>query len=335
MTRIALIGTGNMGTLHARVIAQNDRSKLVRVIEPREEAGRAVADRWGADWSPELDSLSDVDGVVLASVTEMHRELALEVLRQEKPVLIEKPIASNLAHTKEILAVAAERDVPLMCGLVERYNPAVLTALALVDEPVHLTARRHSPYAPRISTGVAWDLLVHDVDIAIQFFGGVMPERVAAAAGYFHPRSADGAEDTVEALLSFGDGPGSAARACGLGSAARACGLATVSASRLGQHKVRSLVVSELERSVEIDLLRRDVTICRHVSHDAATPDGLGYRQQTIIEIPELISAREPLATQWDRFLDLMAGEHDLAAERASILPAHQVVAAVLAQSRQ
>ncbi|MGH3519286.1 MAG: Gfo/Idh/MocA family protein [Haloechinothrix sp.] len=342
MTRIALIGTGTMGTLHARVIAQHDRSKLVRVIEPREGAGRAVADRWGADWSPELYSLSDVDAVVLAAATEMHHRLALEVLRQGKPVLIEKPIAGNLEHTKEILVVATERDVPLMCGLVERYNPAVLTALALVDEPVHVMARRHSPYAPRVRTGVAWDLLVHDVDIAIQFFGGVLPERVAGAVGYSHPASAVDAEDTVEALMSFpgglecasrAGGLECASRAGGLESASRAGGLAAVSASRLGQHKVRSLVVSELDRSVEIDLLRRDVTIYRHVSHDAATPDGLGYRQQTIIEIPELVSAREPLAAQWDRFLNLIDGTVDLAAERASILPAHQVVADVLAQS--
>jgi hypothetical protein len=110
-------------------------------------------------------------------------------------------------------------------------------------------------------------------------------------------------------------------------------GLATVSASRLGQKKVRSLVVSELDRMIEIDLLRRDVTIYRHISHDSVTPDGLGYRQQTVIEIPELISAREPLQTQLDRFVDLLEGKVDAAAERETILPSHRVVAQVLKQA--
>lgn len=316
MTRVALIGTGNMGSLHARVISQNDRSKLVRVIEPREPAGRTVADRWDAMWSPELDSLSDVDAVVLAADTETHPALADEVLRQGKPVLIEKPVAATLSDTEEILATAAALDVPLMCGLVERFNPAVLTAMALVNQPIHLMSRRHGPYAPRIRTGVAWDLLVHDVDIAIRFFGGAEPRRISAVTGCFEPRSSEGAEDTVDALLSFSPG------------------VASVSASRLGQHKVRSLVIAELDRSVEIDLLRRDVTIYRHVSHDTATPDGRGYRQQTVIEIPELVSAREPLAAQWDHFLDLVDGDADLAAERQSILPAHRTVAQVVAQSR-
>lgn len=313
--RIALVGTGSMGSLHARVLSQNDRVSLTRVIDPREEAGRAVADRFDTQWSPEIGDLSDVDAVVLASATEVHHQLALEVLGQDKPLLVEKPVCNTLEASEEVVGLAAKKDIPLMCGLLERYNPAVMTARALVNEPVHLMARRHGPYAPRIKTGVAWDLLVHDVDIAIQFFGAATPSRVTSSAGYFHPSSVEGAEDTIETVLSFPSG------------------LATVSASRLGQRKVRSLVVSELDRLIEIDLLRRDVTIYRHVSHDSASPDGLGYRQQTVIEIPELVSAREPLATQLDRFVDLLEGKVDAAEERDSIIPSHRVVSDVLDQA--
>ncbi|GAB3499581.1 Gfo/Idh/MocA family protein [Amycolatopsis cihanbeyliensis] len=313
--RIALVGTGTMGSLHARVLSQNERVSLVRVVEPREDDGRACAERFGTEWTPELGSLSDVDAVVLASSTEAHYDLARTILNDDTPLLVEKPVANSLAASEEIVALAADRDVPLMCGLLERYNPAVLTARAMISQPVHLMARRHGPYAPRIRTGVAWDLLVHDVDIAVQFFGGTVPSRVTAGAGYFHPSSVTGAEDTVETVLTF------------------PFGLASVSASRLGQRKIRSLMVSELDRMIEIDLLRRDVTVYRHVSHDAATPDGLGYRQQTVIEIPELVTVREPLATQLDRFVDLLEGKVDAAEERASILPSHQVVADVLGQA--
>jgi hypothetical protein len=96
---------------------------------------------------------------------------------------------------------------------------------------------------------------------------------------------------------------------------------------------VRSVVVSELDRLIEVDLLRRDVTIYRHISHDSVTPDGLGYRQQTVIEIPELVTAREPLATQLDRFVDLLEGKVDAEVERDLILPSHHVVAQVLTQA--
>jgi hypothetical protein len=98
-----------------------------------------------------------------------------------------------------------------------------------------------------------------------------------------------------------------------------------VSASRVSQHKVRRLSIAEESRLVEVDMLRNSVTIYRHVLNEAS-PDGLSYRQQTIIEIPALVSSREPLAAQFDHFLDLAAGLADPAAERQAILPAHRVI---------
>ncbi|GGM04988.1 Gfo/Idh/MocA family protein [Micromonospora yangpuensis] len=311
--RFALVGTGTMGSLHARVISQSLRARLVRVVEPREETGRQIADRYGAQWAPELGDLADVDAVVVAAPTEYHHGLAERVLAADKPLLIEKPVCGSLAETEEVVAQAEKRGVPLLCGLLERFNPAVLTALALAHRPVHLSVARHSPYAPRIRTGVAWDLLVHDVDLAIQVFGGAAPTVVRGSLGYFHPDSVAGAEDVAEAVLTFDGGA-----------------LANVSASRIGQRKVRTLVVSEVDRLIEADLIRKDVTIYRHVSLDAATPDGRGYRQQSIIEVPELVSNREPLAAQLDHFLDILAGRLDADAERQRILPAHRTVASVI-----
>ncbi|HVK22954.1 MAG TPA: Gfo/Idh/MocA family oxidoreductase [Actinokineospora sp.] len=313
LPRIALVGVGAMGSLHARVVAQSPDCELAVVIDPRQETGQAVAEKYETQWRPELGDLSDVDAVVLASATESHHGLALDILGQGKPLLVEKPVCASLTQTEEVLDAAERAGLPVMCGLLERYNPAVMTAMSLIDAPVHVAAVRHSPYAPRIRTGVAWDLLVHDVDLAIQCFGGVEPTSVSSGVGHFHPSSAPGAEDVVESVLKFPSG------------------VATVSASRIGQRKKRGLVINELERLIEVDLLTRNVTIYRHVSQDAATPDGRGYRQQTVIEIPELVTAREPLATQLDRFLDLIAGRIDADAERQSILPSHRAVDAVMA----
>jgi hypothetical protein len=93
------------------------------------------------------------------------------------------------------------------------------------------------------------------------------------------------------------------------------------------------MTIAELDRVIEVDLLRRDVTIYHHVSHEGPTTGAPAFRQQTVIEIPELLTIREPLATQLDRFLDLVEGKLDADAERLSILPAHRVVAEVLQQS--
>ncbi|MFI9810720.1 Gfo/Idh/MocA family protein [Saccharothrix variisporea] len=314
--KVALVGVGSMGSLHARVTSQNERCELARVVDPREDVGKRVADTYGAQWTPEIGDLSDVDAVIVASATESHYGLAMEVLNQGKPLLVEKPVCADLAQTEEVLALSERLGLPVMCGLLERYNPAVMTALELITEPVYVSAVRHSPYAPRIRTGVAWDLLVHDVDLAIRCMGGTEPHGFSAGVGQFHPDSVPGAEDVVNTLLTFPSGA-----------------IASVSASRIGQRKIRSLSITELDRLIEVDLLTRNITIYHHVSQDAATPDGRGYRQQAIIEIPELVTAREPLATQLDRFLDLIEGRIDADAERASILPSHRAVAAVRALS--
>ena len=305
--RILLVGAGSMGSLHARVISSSDSAELAALVDPREQVGKEVADRFSTAWRPELGDLTGIDGVVVAAATEAHPELARTVLEAGVPLLVEKPVASGLATTLDIIALSEERGVPMMCGLLERFNPAVLTAQKLVSEPVYVTAVRHSPYVPRIRTGVAWDLLVHDVDLAIRFLGE--PVRVRGAVEQFHPSSVPGAEDVAEAVLGFADG-----------------GIAQVSASRIGQRKIRSLSIHDLDRLIEVDLLRRDVTVYRHVSDQAADPDGRGYRQQTVIEIPELVTSVEPLAAQLNHFIRLIAGTVDAEAERASIVPSHRVV---------
>jgi predicted dehydrogenase len=188
-----------------------------------------------------------------------------------------------------------------------------MTARALIEAPIHAVASRHSPYAPRIRTGVAWDLLVHDVDLVCNVFGRE-PVDVEGFVGRFDSRSLAGAEDVAEVLLRFDQGE-----------------LGHVSASRVSHRKVRSLRVHEVDKLIEIDLLRRDVTIYRNVADRPADLEGRGYRQETIIEIPEINSSAEPLAAQFQHFVGLIAGDVDPDVERDSILPSHRVVARLAA----
>ncbi|TFC19202.1 Gfo/Idh/MocA family oxidoreductase [Cryobacterium algoritolerans] len=313
-TRVALVGAGSMGSHHARVIAQSDRADLTYLIDPREDVGRAVAARYDATWLPELPELTGIDAVVVAAATEAHYPLAMQVLSQNRPLLIEKPVADSLLRTREILDEAEIRNLPFMCGLLERFNPAVVTARTLLGSPIHITSTRHSPYAQRIKTGVAWDLLVHDVDLAILLMN-TDPVHVDARLGFFNSSSEPGAEDVAETLLEFEGG-----------------GIAQISASRLGQRKIRQLSIYEDDRLIELDLLRRDITVYHHISENSADGEGRGYKQQTVIEIPELATSQEPLTAQFEHFLALVAGTADAAVERESILPPHRVIEEVISR---
>ncbi len=313
--RIALVGCGSMGLNHARVIANGPVTDLALIIDPDEAAGRRVAEMYDAAWAPTLDGLADVDAVVVAAPTEHHFATAIPIIEAGLPLLIEKPVCPSVADTEAVVAAAEKAGVPLMCGLLERFNPAVQVAWQMMEEPLLVRSERHSPYAPRIKTGVAWDLLVHDVDLVIQAFGGDHPVNVDVARGHFHPSSLPDAEDVIEASLNFADG-----------------GIASVSASRIGQRKVRTMTICEIDRMIEVDLLRRNVTTYRHTT---VNPDarGTGFRQSTEIEVPEIIGA-EPLVSQLSHFVDLIEGRADIARERASILPAHRVIEQALAVTR-
>ncbi len=309
---IALVGGGTMGALHARIVAQSQDAELTCIVDPSRERGERLAERWRSRWTPTLDSFSLVDAVIVASPTPTHLEWARKAIAEGKPVLVEKPIAECLEDVSQLVADACAAGVPFMCGLLERFNPAVLTALELIDEPLHLTAVRHSTYVPRIVTGIAHDLLIHDVDIVTRIMGSA-PDTVKAQFGYVHPKSVAGAEDIAEVNLGYNHSL-----------------LAALSVSRIAQRKVRSLTIFELERMVEVDLIRQDATVYRHVGADFFEGKTTGMRQQTIIDIPIVQNAREPLVGQFEHFLALIDGRADIEAEAASVLLPHAVVAKII-----
>jgi predicted dehydrogenase len=254
--------------------------------------------------------------LVVAAPTTLHADWASRALEQDCPLLLEKPLAAEIVDVELIVGLARKVGVPLMCGLLERFNPAVRTAAAIADAPVHVTTARHSPYVPRIETGVAQDLLIHDVDLVLRLAGGE-PSQIFARFGFFDQRSRHDAEDLAEVVCDF-DG----------------ALVASLSASRLSQRKVRSLVITEVDRLIEVDMVRSDITIYRHVGNAPLGDDGLGYRQQTIIDIPAIHDAREPLAAQLERFIALVNGEADWQDEMDSLLPPHAVLAEITRVAR-
>lgn len=114
-----------------------------------------------------------------------------------------------------------------------------------------------------------------------------------------------GMVEVADALIAFDDGT-----------------RASLSSDRWSQHKVRTLSVSTDEAVYEVDLLRHNLTVYRHRAHELV--EGGGYRSETVIDIPFVRHAGEPLALQFDHFLNLLADGAHVEAELASYeLPHH------------
>ncbi|MET9499825.1 Gfo/Idh/MocA family oxidoreductase [Streptomyces sp. NPDC006552] len=309
--RVLLAGAGVMGSHHGRILAESPRCELVAVVDPAQDRGQALAERFGADWLPTIGNLSTVDAVVIASSTDQHRGIASDVLAEDIPLFVEKPLCASLADSRELIDTALRRGVPLMCGFVERFNPAVRQALSLVEDPRSVQTQRFSGYSARMHAGVTWDLLVHDIDISLRIFPAGVPKVVNATIIRKGSRDRIG-EDTVEVDLEF---PGSRT--------------AALTASRVSPRRERRLTIREGSRTIVADLLHQSVRVySQPVSHLLQKDDV--SRGGDFSACLDCSGRREPLAAQWDRFADILEGRVDAQAETRSILPSHEAVATIL-----
>jgi len=305
--KIGLIGAGSMGVLHARVISTHPDTSLVWVHDQNQTLGTSIAERFDSRFVSQPDPQS-VDAIVVATPTQTHFEIAQGFIQLGKPLLVEKPLAQTFEQVSSLVDEAREQSAILQCGLLERFNPAVQTVADLIVNPLQIRTTRHSPPATRITTGVIGDLLIHDIDLILRLMA-CEPVSIAAISDRMSwPAQV---EETVESLLKFeGD-----------------C-IATASATRQSHQKVRSMSIVETDRLIEVDLLRRDITIYKHVL-EAPVEAPSGYRQQTIMEIPVVQHQGEPLMLQLSHFVALIRDEADRAKELDSILLPHGVVSRI------
>ena len=302
---VALMGAGQMGSNHARVISESVVARLSVVIDPNPVAAQRLAELYGCRASSYIEDALAADAVVIAASTQARIECVTPVLQAGIPVFVEKPFALDLVTLDQMLALAAHKNTPVMCGFVERFNAAIRTAAALLDEdPVHVLCTRHSPPAPRIASSVVHDMLLHDLDLAVGLFGWQEPVLMGSAC--VRPPGGQHFE-IADCTIGF-DGKG----------------LATLSSNRMGHRKIRAVSIYGATKLVEVDLLRQAVTVYRNVSQEMTqSGGGVGYRSSTEVDIPFVRHSGEPLALQFAHFLSLIDGAADIDIERQRIRPAH------------
>ncbi len=166
--RVAVVGCGHMGTLHAQKLAQLPQARLVAVVDPDPRARQQTAEKCGA--APLADFrhlfLEPLDAAVIAVPTSLHFRVASEFLARGIPVLVEKPLAHDVESAAALVDLAAAKGVILQVGHIERYNPAFEWAAACCHDPLFISSLRCGKLAPRtIPCDVVTDLLIHDLDL--------------------------------------------------------------------------------------------------------------------------------------------------------------------------
>lgn len=163
-TRIAMVGYGRFGRVHALRARAHPAFEVVCVVDPLPSARHAAL----ADGFHAIASLEGLpEGVEAASVVtpaDTHADIAIALMRRGIDVLVEKPMATSEVEIDTLLEVAEITRCKLFTGHIERFNQAL--ALAPWDAtPGNIVFSRQSRL-PGCGQSVVLDLMVHDLDLA-------------------------------------------------------------------------------------------------------------------------------------------------------------------------
>jgi predicted dehydrogenase len=280
--RAAVIGCGSFGANHVRVVGDSPRAKLTAVVDIDEPRTGEIAAKHGCSaFTNWRDLAGKVDAAVVATPTVTHAQIAGGLLEAGIDVLIEKPIASSVSEAERLAALARQNMRILQVGHLERFNPAVRALDDVVRLPLFFEIHRMNAYAPRsLDIDVVLDLMIHDVDLVLKY-AGRMPEEVRAAG----VRILSDKVDIANVRLAFPGG----------------C-VANLTASRVSTERIRKLRLFQPHQYISIDYSRQDGVV---ISVD--DNQQIGFRQLTA-------EKREPLAAQWDAFLDAVESRNSPAA---------------------
>ena len=281
MIRVAVVGAGHFGRKHAQIYASSTGAALVAVCDIDESNGEAVAELFAADFMSDFRELiGRVDAVSIAVPTISHHAIACELLEAGISVLMEKPISATLDEAEQIIAAAERGRAALQIGHLERFNPAVTAASAMVTKPLFFEAHRLSIFSARsLDIDVVMDLMIHDLDVVLSFVESEVREVRAAGVPILTSKV-----DIANARIEFENG----------------C-VANLTASRVSSEHVRKLRFFQPHEYVSIDYSAQEAAV---VSVKPGVEGKPSFDSRSL-----QIDREEPLRLEIESFLRAVEGE--------------------------
>jgi predicted dehydrogenase len=172
--KVAVLGVGSLGKEHARIyadLAASGKIHFAGVLDTAPQNAARIAEKHSVPVFDSLvEALAGADAFSVVTPTSTHFELAQKLLAAGKHVLVEKPMTDDAAQAAELVRCAAEKNVVLQVGHVERFNPVLRYLEEVATDPRFIESHRLSPYPARsIDIGVVLDLMIHDLDVVLAF----------------------------------------------------------------------------------------------------------------------------------------------------------------------
>ncbi|MEO5366886.1 MAG: Gfo/Idh/MocA family oxidoreductase [Magnetococcus sp. WYHC-3] len=266
--RTAVIGVGYLGRFHAMKYRLVPDVVLVGVADLDERRAKQVADELGVPaFTDYRNLLGQVDAVSVAVPTQSHYHVAGSCLEAGIHVLLEKPITTTLDEADDLVALAERQKLVLQVGHLKRFHPAVmaLRESKLLSQPRFIESHRLAPFKARaLDVDVISDLMIHDVDLIMNFVGSEVVGVEAIGAPVLTDKV-----DMAHARLKFANG----------------C-IANVTASRVASEATRRLRIFQDDNYLCLDFLARRIQVKQR---------GPGVMVLDGVEVPEIQDSSLPI----------------------------------------
>jgi predicted dehydrogenase len=270
--RLAVVGAGQFGKNHCRVVHESARAELCAVVDIDSARAAESAALYQAQPLTGFRELAGkVDAAIVAVPTTSHEAVAGALLAAGIDVLVEKPIAADMAAAGRLVETAARHGRILQVGHLERFNPAVVELERRATLPLFFEIHRLNLFSPRsLDVDVVLDLMIHDVDIVLAL-ARAEPQEIRAAG----IRILSQKVDIANVRLQFPNG----------------C-VANLTASRVSTERVRKLRLFQPQQYLSLDYGRQDLAV-----FSVGEGSRIGFEKAPV-------ASGEPLKLQLDAFLD-------------------------------
>jgi len=296
--RLAVVGAGPMGRLHARAIARRSERigdcVLGYVVDRNLSRSESVAEEFGGQAVESLDGCwGEVDGAVVAVPTRSHGDVTRALLEHAVDVLVEKPMCATLTEAREVARLALDHGRILAVGHVEWFNATLRDAVRRAGTPRRIEVVRLNPRTDRgLDIDVVQDFMLHDLDWVGRIVRDDLVDVEASGRMVVNRQL-----DEAEADLLFASGI-----------------RARLRVSRVHSQRTRSVRIEGSDATVDVDLLEHP---------EAGAHEPTKARNDGI----------EPLDAEWADFLDACRSrktpENDAAVGIAAIEMVERVRAAI------
>lgn len=311
--RVGLLGLGQMGRNHLRILGMLKNVDLVFVHDANPEHCAAVAALHGVSAAHDVEAAAvGVDAIVICTPTITHADYIRRLAPLVKALFVEKPLAHSLEAAQAVADVVQRHGTFIQVGFIERFNPAVIglqRVLQDAERVINIDFTRTNRLSSRITdVDVIMDLMVHDLDLALYLNG---PVRQVEAHGVVQ----SGLIEFASAMLMHENGR-----------------FSRVQASRITEKKIRLIQATCSDRFVDCDLLRKEILVSRQsvTSESGGGAYSISSQQDSVV-----VGQQEALLSELQAFVKAVSeGEGrdlpEFSAGLASLEVSEAVRAAVL-----